>query len=68
MCINYVICFQPIPASSTSHSEMPHTYIYTRKKQRQYTDEDLRVAAQEVWDKKLTISAAARQFGVPCTT
>ena len=66
MCTNYIICFQLIPTSSTSHSEMPH--IYTCKKQQQYTDEDLRVAAQEVWDKKLTISAAARQFGVPCTT
>ena len=39
-----------------------------RKKQKKYTEEDLKTAVEEVWAKRLTISAAAKCFQVPRTT
>ena len=45
---------------------MPRTYVC--KKQKKYTEEDLKTAVEEVWAKRLTISAAAKRFQVPRTT
>ena len=44
---------------------MPRNY---KPKEKRWTAEDMKAAVSEVWEEKLSISAAARRFNIPCTT
>ena len=45
---------------------IPQSHIH--KKHQKYAEEDMKVAAEEVWVERLTISAAAGHFEVAHTT
>ena len=45
---------------------MPRKYV--RKREKKYTEEDLKAAAKEVWAKRMNPTTAAKDFGVPRST
>ena len=47
---------------------MPRIYQLKKPPAKLWKAEDLKAAVEAVWSKRLTISTAARQFGIPRTT
>lgn len=47
---------------------MPRNYKHKKPAEKRWKEEDLKAAVEKVWQKQLTISAAAKQYNIPRTT
>ena len=51
----------------SSQLSMPRVYNRKKPLEKWWTEGDLKIAVEEVWCKKSTISAGAKQYGIPRT-